>query len=77
MDLASAKQILQGKVCFAGNVDPVEIMLRGTEREVEEKAKECIEVAAPGGGYILMTGCDIPPEVPVENAKALLRTVRG
>lgn len=77
VDLASAKQLLQGKVCLAGNVDPVEIMLRGTEREVEEKAKECIEIAAPDGGYILMTGCDIPPEVPLENAKALLRTVRG
>ncbi len=77
VDLASAQQILQGKVCLAGNVDPVEIMSRGTERQVEEKAKECIEVAAPGGGYILMTGCDIPPEAPVENAKALLRAARG
>jgi uroporphyrinogen decarboxylase len=77
VDLASAKQLLQGKVCLAGNVDPVEIMLRGTEREVEEKAKECIEIAAPDGGYILMTGCDIPPELPLENVKALLRTVRG
>ncbi len=77
VDLASAKQILQGKVCCAGNVDPVEVMLRGTEREVEEKAKECIEVASPEGGYILMTGCDIPPDVSLENARALVRAARG
>jgi uroporphyrinogen decarboxylase len=77
VDLASAKQILQSKVCLAGNVDPVEIMLRGKEREVEEKAKECIEVASPDGGYILMTGCDIPPDVSFENARALVRAARG
>lgn len=76
VDLASAKQILRGKVCLAGNVDPVEIMLRGKEQEVEENAKKCMEAAAPDGGYILMTGCDIPPEVALENATALLRAAR-
>ncbi|MDH7499173.1 MAG: uroporphyrinogen decarboxylase family protein [candidate division NC10 bacterium] len=77
VNLASAQEILEGKVCLAGNVDPVETMLRGSERQVEEKAKECLEIAAPKGGYILMTGCDLPPEVPLENVKALLRAARG
>jgi uroporphyrinogen decarboxylase len=77
VDLAAAKQALQGKICVAGNVDPVEVMLRGNEREVEEKAKGCREVAAAGGGYILMTGCDIPPDVMVENAEALWRAARS
>jgi uroporphyrinogen decarboxylase len=73
VDLALAQEILHGKACLAGNVDPVEVMLRGTEREVEGKAKECLEIAAEKGGYILMTGCDIPPDVPLDNVKALLR----
>jgi len=77
VDLASAQELLQGKACLAGNVDPVEIMLRGTEAQVEEKAKECLEIAAQEGGYILMTGCDIPPDVPIENVKALLRATRA
>jgi uroporphyrinogen decarboxylase len=77
VDLDSAKPIFQGKTCLAGNVDPVEVMLRGKEREVEERARKCMETAGPGGGYILMTGCDMPPEVPPENASALLRAARG
>ena len=77
VDLASAKGVLQGKVCVAGNVHPVEVILRGTRQEVEEKAEGCLEAAAPGGGYILMTGCDIPPEVPAGNVEALLSVAKG
>jgi uroporphyrinogen decarboxylase len=77
VDLALAASTLEGKTCLAGNVDPVEIMLRGTEQEVEERAKQCLEIGAPKGGYILMTGCDLPPDAPLSNVKALLRAARG
>lgn len=77
VDLASAKKVLQGKICAAGNVDPVEAMLRGSPQEVERAAKECMETAAASGGYILMTGCDIPPDVSLENVQALLGATRG
>lgn len=77
VDLPSARVTLQGKTCLAGNVDPVEIMLRGKEAQVDEEARKCIEAASPGDGYILMTGCDIPPDVPCENARTLLQAGRA
>ncbi|MFQ5816166.1 MAG: uroporphyrinogen decarboxylase family protein, partial [Candidatus Hydrothermarchaeaceae archaeon] len=61
----------------AGNVDPVGVMSQGTVEIVRRASEKCIHDAAPGGGYVLMPGCDIPPTVPYDNIKAMLRVAKG
>ncbi len=73
-DMAKAKEVLHGKICFAGNVDPVKVLLQGTVQEVEDACKRVIEMAGADGGFILMPGCDIPPTVPYENIQQFMRT---
>ena len=68
-DIAKAKEVLHGKMCFGGNVDPVKVMLNGTVQEVENTCKEIIKAAGTDGGFVLMPGCDIPPTVPYENIR--------
>lgn len=70
-DIAKAKEILFGKMCFAGNVDPVKVMLQGTVDDVEKTCKEIIETAGTDGGFILMPGCDTPPLFPMKISKSL------
>jgi len=73
-DLSKAKEVLYGKMCFAGNVDPVKVLLQGTTQEVEDDCKGVIKMAGTDGGFILMPGCDIPPTVPQENIQQFMRT---
>ncbi len=75
-DIAKAKEILHGKMCFAGNVDPVKIMLQGTVQEVEDACKSVIQTAGTDGGFVLMPGCDIPPTVPYENIQKFIQVAR-
>lgn len=75
-DIAKAKEILHGKMCFAGNVDPVKVMLQGTAEDVEEHCKRIIETAGTDGGFVLMPGCDIPPTVPYENIQRFIDVAR-
>lgn len=75
-DIAKAKEILHGKMCFAGNVDPVKVMLQGTAEDVEEHCKRIIEIAGTDGGFVLMPGCDIPPTVPYENIQRFIDVAR-
>ncbi|MEW6108468.1 MAG: uroporphyrinogen decarboxylase family protein [Nitrospirota bacterium] len=75
-DIARAKEILHGKMCFAGNVDPVKIMLQGTVQEVETACKTVIQSAGTDGGFVLMPGCDIPPTVPYENIQKFIQVAR-
>lgn len=77
VNIATAKEVLGGKACFAGNVDPVKVMLQGTVDEVEHECKRIIEAAGLDGGFVLMPGCDIPPTVPYENIQKFMDVARG
>ena len=66
-NIARAKEILYGKMCFAGNVVPVDVMWQGSVDLVENTCRQIIETAGTDGAFVLMPGCDIPPDVPYKN----------
>jgi uroporphyrinogen decarboxylase len=72
VDLALAKDMVGERVCLQGNIDPVSVLLNGKPSDVERKAKECIEKAAKGGGFILSSGDEVPLNTPLENVKAMV-----
>lgn len=72
VDLAIAKDMVGERVCLQGNIDPVSVLLNGKPSDVERKAKECIEKAAKGGGFILSSGDEVPLNTPLENVKAMV-----
>lgn len=76
-DIAKAKETLHGRMCFAGNVDPVAIMLQGSTAQVEDSCKRVITAAGMDGGFVLMPGCDIPPTVPYDNIRTFINTARN
>ncbi|TAN41402.1 MAG: hypothetical protein EPN22_15485 [Nitrospirae bacterium] len=69
VDIAKARDVLFGKMCFGGNVAPVHVLLNKTAAEVEQACKEVIEIAGKNGGFILVPGCDTPPTISFENLK--------
>lgn len=75
-DIGRAKEVLAGGLCIAGNVDPVKVLLNGSEEETREACRSVMERAGNGGGFMLMPGCDIPPTVPFGNLKAFFRAAR-
>lgn len=75
-DIGKAKEALHGKMCFAGNVDPVKIMLQGSVQDVEDACKKVVQTAGTDGGFVLMPGCDIPPTVPYENIQKFIQVAR-
>ncbi len=75
-DILKAREVLHGKMCFGGNVDPVKIMLNGTVQDVEEACRQTIRSAGMDGGFVLMPGCDIPPTVPYENIQKFIQVAR-
>lgn len=72
VDLGYARTTVGSVMAFAGNMDPVTVMLDLKPDEVARACEECINRAGKGSGYILMPGCDIPPNVPLENLRAMV-----
>ncbi|MCC7360622.1 MAG: hypothetical protein IT317_14170 [Anaerolineales bacterium] len=74
VDLALARQVCHGRVCLAGNIDPVHVMDQGGIEDVQAAARRCRQAAGPDG-FILTTGCEMTPGTPLGNAQALLESV--
>jgi len=74
-DLAEIKREFGGKIALKGNLNTTELLF-ATPKEVEEKAKWCINVAAEGGGYVLSTGDQLGRDTPEENIQKIIEVAR-
>lgn len=51
-DMGTAKKILGGTSCIAGNFD-TNLLMYGTKLQIEEETKHLLDICAPGGGYFM------------------------
>ncbi len=58
----------RGRIVVIGNIAPM-LFATGTKEDIEAAVKECMDSAAGDSGYILSSGCAIPPHTPLENMK--------
>ena len=56
-----------------GPVNP-ELISNGTPAQVEDAAREALDVLGPGGGLILGPGCALGQTTPPDNIHALIET---
>jgi len=73
MDIAKVKAHVKGNCCLVGNIDCRSLLCDGSEEEVEEEVRRTIEIAAPGGGYIISTSNSVHPGVKPENYIAMVQ----
>lgn len=59
-----------------GNLDPVGLFKQSTADEVKRATKELLDSTSPWKNFIISTGCDIPPYIPIENIKAFYDVVK-
>lgn len=74
VDLVHARAVLGPDAVILGNVSTVDDMLSGTPDEVYAAAASCHRICGPR--HIVGTGCELPPETPPENLRALVAYAR-
>lgn len=74
MDIAQIKQDYGDKLTLIGNVDNKGVLVSGSVDEVIVATKECLRIAAPGGGYILGSDHSVHDDMPNENIFAMIET---
>lgn len=76
MDIGKIKKEYGKKLVLIGNVNNKQTLVSGTKEDVINETKECIKVAAPGGGYILGSDHSVHDDIPNENVFAMIETGR-
>lgn len=71
--LAAARDALGERTVFIGNIDPSEVLARGSRELVERKMRELLAAFAGSPRLIVNAGCAIPASTPSENIHALVR----
>lgn len=76
-DMENAKYELGDKLELEGNVPPVDVLKFGSVDDVISSVEDCIKKASDShGGYVINSGCMIPPSTPLSNIEAFVFAVR-
>jgi uroporphyrinogen decarboxylase len=70
-------QSIPGDVVLIGNVDPVAAMLQGDRAKVRRDTLALMESMRKFDNFIVSTGCDLPPETPIENILEFVETAKA
>jgi uroporphyrinogen-III decarboxylase len=71
VSLARISEVMGGRVVLMGNVNPM-LVHRGPPDAVREATLACLRALAPGRGYIVQDGANIPPGTPVAHINAMM-----
>jgi uroporphyrinogen decarboxylase len=73
-DIAEVKERVGDRMCLMGNVNPLEVGVRGTPEEVREATLDVLEKSG-GRGIILSVGGGTSPGMPKQNIQAMLQAL--
>ncbi len=75
-DMTDVRKAMTGKTCFSGNLDPIELLMRGTPEQVAAEAERLVRTCYSDGGYVFCTGEMNPRDTPAENMRAMIEAAR-
>lgn len=76
MELAAVKRDYGSRICIIGNIDSSRTLPFGTADDVAREVREALEIAMPGGGYVLASDHSLHDGIPVANILTMFQVAR-
>ena len=76
IDIEDAVAVTRDKVCYMGNLDPIQVIQLGSVEDVAKDTARTMEIGKAVTGYIFNSGEMIPRDTPIENMEAMMKTAR-
>jgi hypothetical protein len=65
------------EVALMGNLDPLRVMLQGSDHLFEAECRRILNAARPGGGFVFATGGELSPGTDPGRVRAMQRIAAG
>ncbi|NOY79102.1 MAG: methylcobamide--CoM methyltransferase [Calditrichaeota bacterium] len=75
VDLAKAGELVPSEVVIWGNLNPVDVFLKGTPDSVKKQVNSLLAKMETFDNFALSSGCDLPARTPLENIQAFFEAV--
>ena len=75
LTLAEAKRLYGKRTCLMGNFNCV-VLAYGSVEDAREEARRCLREGMEGGGYVMVTGDEVPADTKLDNLKAMVEVVQ-
>jgi uroporphyrinogen-III decarboxylase len=75
-DMREIRESTRGRQAISGNLDPLEVLWKGTPESIAKDVERIMDICAPGGGFALCTGEMNPRATPEENMHAYIDAAR-
>ena len=75
VDLLDILPQVPPEIPVMGNLDPVGVFRNSTEEQVYEAAMDLLKRTAAFPNFVLSSGCDLPPGLPMKNIQAFSRAL--
>ena len=75
VDVCDILQQVPENIPVMGNLDPVGVFKEMTPEQVYDKTLELLRRTSPYKNFVLSSGCDLPPAVPLPNVLAFLKAL--
>jgi len=74
VSMIEARRILGSKICLAGNLDPVNMVMKASAEQIKEQLQQIYKTV--GNPHMVGAGCEIPSDTPIKNLKALCTPIK-
>ena len=75
-NIQEMRDAMKGKIPLCGNLDPINVLWKGTPESISAEVERIMGICKEGGGYIFNTGEMVPRFVPEENMVAFMSTAK-
>ncbi len=73
VNLIEAENKVPPEVVIWGNLNPVDVFLKGTPETVKEQVENLLTEMKSFDNFVLSSGCDLPAHTPLENIQAFFQ----
>ena len=75
VELEDAVKRIGDRCSIKGNIDPVNVLMKGSIKNIRKDAIRRLEAGMKSKGFILSTACSIAPDTPAQNLDELFKVV--